>query len=175
MSNGNQTIIPDTGKTLSSVTVSKPDTMIASNIKTGVIIGGIVGTAPIPKDEQEKTVDLSMASGNQNISPDSGKVLSSVIVNKPSTLVAENIKSGVAIGGVTGTLTPAKTEEAKTVALSMASGDQTITPTSGKVLTSVKVTKPSTLIPDNIKKDVNIGGVIGTMSGRSVQWYASID
>lgn len=169
MNNGNQTIIPDTGKTLSSVTVSKPDTMIASNIKTGVIIGGVVGTAPIPKDEQEKSVDLSMPYGNQIISPDSGKVLSSVIVNKPSTLVSENIKSGVAIGGVTGTLTPAKPEETKTVALSMESGDQTITPTSGKVLTSVKVVKPSTLIAGNIKKDVNIGGVVGTYDPTDIQ------
>lgn len=56
------------------------------------------------KPEQTKTVDLSMASGNQVISPDSGKVLSKITVNKPSTLVAENIKKDVNIGGVVGTL-----------------------------------------------------------------------
>lgn len=51
---------------------------------------------------QTKTVALSMASGDQVISPDTGYALSQVTVEKPSTLTAENIKSGVSIGGVTG-------------------------------------------------------------------------
>lgn len=63
----------------------------------------------------------------------------------------------------------------KTVNLSMASGNQVITPDDGYALSKVTVTKPDTLIPDNIKKDVNIAGVVGSMSGGSVQWYASID
>lgn len=63
----------------------------------------------------------------------------------------------------------------KTVNLSMASGNQVVTPDDGYTLSKVTVIKPDTLIPDNIKKDVNIGGVVGTMSGGGVQWYASID
>lgn len=132
-------------------------------------------TVNVPsKPEQTKTVDLSMASGNQTISPDSGKVLFSVVVNKPATLVADNIKNGVAIGGVTGTLTPAKAEETKTVDLSMASGDQTITSSDGKVLTQVKVTKPSTLVPNNIKNGISIGGVVGTYDPKqyqNIEWH----
>lgn len=58
---------------------------------------------------------------------------------------------------------PSKEEEAKTVDLAMASGNQTITPTSGKVLSQVIVKKPATMLPENIKKDVNIGGVVGTL------------
>ena len=112
---------------------------------------------------EEKTVDLAMASGNQVISPDAGKNLSKVTVTKPSTLVAGNIKTGVSIGGVTGTLEAKKEEETKTVDLAMASGNQTITPTSGKVLSQVVVKKPATMLPENIKKDVNIGGVTGTL------------
>lgn len=112
---------------------------------------------------EEKTVDLAMASGNQVISPDAGKNLSKVTVTKPSTLVASNIKTGVSIGGVTGTLEVKKEEEVKTVDLAMASGNQTITPTSGKVLSQVVVKKPATMLPENIKKDVNIGGVVGTL------------
>ena len=112
---------------------------------------------------QEKTADLAMASGNQVISPDAGKNLSKVTVTKPSTLVAGNIKTGVSIGGVTGTLEVKKEEEAKEVDLAMASGNQTITPTSGKVLSQVVVKKPATMLPENIKKDVNIGGVTGTL------------
>ena len=116
---------------------------------------------------QEKTVDLAMASGNQIISPDAGKNLSKVTVTKPSTLVAGNIKTGVSIGGVTGTLEAKKEEEAKTVDLNMASGNQTITPTSGKVLSQVVVKKPATMLPENIKKNVNIGGVTGTLEPQT--------
>lgn len=54
------------------------------------------------KPEQTKTVDLAMASGDQVITPDAGKVLTSVTVKKPSTLTAGNIAKGVNIGGVTG-------------------------------------------------------------------------
>lgn len=104
MATGNQTVLPDEDMALSSATIIKPDTMIPENIKTGVNIGGVVGIAPTPKVEQTKTVDLDMAVGNQTISPDEGKVLSSVVVTKPTTLVAENIKRDVNIGGVIGTL-----------------------------------------------------------------------
>lgn len=104
MATGNQTVLPDEGMTLSSATIIKPDTMIPENIKVGVDIGGVVGTAPTPKAEQTKTVDLDMATGNQTISPDEGKVLSSAVVTKPTTLVAENIKKDINIGGVIGTL-----------------------------------------------------------------------
>lgn len=52
--------------------------------------------------------------------------------------------------------------ETKSVALSMASGNQTISATSDKYMTSVTVTKPSTLIASNIKSGVNIAGVTGT-------------
>lgn len=45
----------------------------------------------------------------------------------------------------------------------MASGNQVITPDEGYSLSEVTVVKPSTLIPENIKKDVDIGGVVGTM------------
>ena len=70
---------------------------------------------------------------------------------------------------------PQAQSQEKTVDLSMASGNQVITPDDGYALSKVTVTKPDTLIPDNIKKDINIGGVVGLMSGGSVQWYAPID
>lgn len=47
----------------------------------------------------------------------------------------------------------------------MASGNQIIAPDEGYSLSEVTIAKPGTLIPDNIKKDVNIGGVVGTMTG----------
>ena len=53
--------------------------------------------------------------------------------------------------------------EAKTVELSMPSGNQTVSPSSGKFLSAVTVKKPATMLPENIKKGVNIGGVVGTL------------
>lgn len=54
------------------------------------------------KPEQSKTVTPTAA--GLTVSPDSGKVLSSVIINGDSDLTANNIRNGVNIFGVTGTL-----------------------------------------------------------------------
>ncbi len=106
--------------------------------------GGYCGLDSVTVDvpatpTQEKTVDLAMASGNQVISPDAGKNLSKVTVTKPSTLVAENIKTGVSIGGVTGTLETQKEEEVGTATIT-ANGSQTFSPTSGKVFSKFTTT-----------------------------------
>lgn len=168
MASGNQVVTPASGKHLTKVTITKPATLAAGNIKSGVNIGGVTGTLSPAKAEQAKTVDLAMASGNQVVSPDSGKVLSGVTITKPTTLVASNIKKGVTIGGVAGSYAPTFTTETKTVALAMGSGNQVITKTSGKDgMTQVTITKPSTMLPANIKKGVNIGGVTGTYEGES--------
>lgn len=70
----------------------------------------ITGTLEVPATE-ELTVDLSMLSGNQVILPTSGKVMSKVTVQKPDTLLSENIKKDVVIGGVTGALEAGDTSE----------------------------------------------------------------
>ena len=59
--------------------------------------------------------------------------------------------------------------EAKTVDLSMPSGNHTVSPSSGKFLSEVTIKKPATMLPENIKKGVNIGGVVGTLeSGETL-------
>lgn len=55
--------------------------------------------------------------------------------------------------------------EERTVELSMPSGNQVILPTSSKGMRKVTIQKPDTLLPENIKKDVVIGGVTGTLEG----------
>lgn len=70
----------------------------------------ITGTLEVPAAE-ERMVELSMPSGNQVILPTSGKVMSKVTVQKPATLLPENIKKDVVIGGVTGTLEVGDTSE----------------------------------------------------------------
>lgn len=70
----------------------------------------ITGTLEVPATE-ERMVELSMPSSNQVILPTSGKVMRKVTVQKPATLLPENIKKDVVIGGVTGTLEAGDTSE----------------------------------------------------------------
>lgn len=68
-------------------------------------------------------------------------------------------KSGAKI---TGTLT-VPGQEARNVELNMQSGNQAIVASTGMLMKQVTVVKPGTFLPENIKKGVNIGGVIGTL------------
>jgi len=54
--------------------------------------------------------------------------------------------------------------EDKTVALDMSNGDQVVNATTGKVMSSVTIEKPSTMVASNIKNGVDIGGVVGSYS-----------
>lgn len=71
-------------------------------VASGKYTTGDVVVAAVPTEV--KTVELSMPSGDQTVSPDAGKFLSAVTVKKPATMLPENIKKGVSIGGVVGTL-----------------------------------------------------------------------
>lgn len=66
-------------------------------------------------------------------------------------------KSGSASGGNVET-------EAPVVGLDMTMGNQTVTPSEGKLLSQVTIEKPADLLPEYILKDKNIGGVIGTLA-----------
>lgn len=143
-SSSQQIIAPSSGKWLSSVTVN-----------------------PVPTETKTATPTTSQ----QTIEPSTGKWLSQVTVNA-TPLTSKSVTSGdtvqtVAptspnIGFSSVTVNPVPTED-KTVALSLASGDQTVSRSSGKWINSVTITKPSTLLAENIKKDINIAGVVGTL------------
>lgn len=68
-------------------------------------------------------------------------------------------KSGAKI---TGTLT-VPGQETRNVELNMQSGNQAIVSSTGMLMKQVTVVKPGTFLPENIKKGVNIGGVVGTL------------
>lgn len=114
-------------------------------------IGKVIVNVPIPESE-EKTVDLNMASGNQVISPSTNKVMSKVTVNKPATLLSQNIKKGVGIGGVVGTLEQKKDEQEKTITVTE-NGSASVQPDSGKVLSKVIV---NVNVPSSGGADLNI-------------------
>ena len=163
---------------------------------------------------EETTVDLSMASGNQVITPTSGKVLSKVTITKPSTLIASNIKKNVVIAGITGsyefktqnkTFTPTQTGGSVSAdsgydGLGVVTvnpvplGNKTDVPLnfynqntgtivdtqniysdSSKFMTWASVARPATLVAANIKKDVNIAGIVGTLEeGETLPAYTGL-
>lgn len=92
------------------------DNLKSENIKTGVEILGIEGSAPLPKEEQSKSFSVTE---NQilNVYPDTGKVLNEVVVD-------------VAVP-------PTPTEE-KTVNINE-NGSTVVTPTAGSALSKVTI------------------------------------
>ena len=94
MERGDQTIAPEDSatQTMSKVIVKKPETLISSNIRSGVEIGGVVGDfTGEGLTEKSKTEPLNMSEGNQIINPDAGTTMSQVTIIKPATLIPSNI------------------------------------------------------------------------------------
>ena len=165
----NTYVTEDLGVTLTDNDINN---IVPENIAKNITILGVVGT--FEGNQQTKTVEFNPGNANNiTITPDAGYVLSSVQVNKPTTMIPNNIKSGVDIGGVVGTFEGnPKPEQSKMLDFNPGSAKSIkITPDEGYVLSDVIVGKPKTMIPGNIKRGVDIGGVIGTFEGggNSVQ------
>ena len=58
------------------------------------------------KREKEGIVILALEDGDQTLLPVDGEVFSSVVIKKPETLLPENIRKGITVAGITGTLIP---------------------------------------------------------------------
>lgn len=110
------------------------------------------------------SASVDFSNGNQVISAPTGTLAKSATIIKPATLVPENIRNGITIAGIKGEFI-GDTEELA-LSLSMADGDMVVTPSEeGKVISQVTVSKPETLIPENIAEGVEIAGVVGTFQG----------
>lgn len=110
---------------------------------------------------------LDLADGDQTVTAPDGTLVQSAIIQKPETLLPDNIRYGVDIAGVEGAFLG--DPEERTVDLEMATGDLVIEPSDeGKTMTKVTVTKPDTLVPENIADGVNIGGVVGCLAASGV-------
>lgn len=128
---------------------------------------------------QEKTVTPSVSS--QDITPDSGKVLSKVTVNGDSNLVPENIKNGVSIFGVTGSLSAGANVDTATVTLTISekllswfAGGWVIIATTlenGRIITKQQTSTQLSVTIDNIIKgtSVEIFGLYGMVNTYSMQ------
>lgn len=164
---------------MSQVTVSAVDSSIDSNIvpnniKKGISILSVQGTYE-PEPTQSKSV--TPTTNSQIITPDEGySGLSQVTVNAVTSSIdgniqPENIKDGVNILGVTGSLPEFIPES---IIINPTTEQQIITPTPGKTaITNITVSPvtnsiDSNIQPENIKVNTTILGVMGEYAGDNV-------
>lgn len=156
---------------INGVTSDIDENIKPENIKQGVTILDVTGNLN-PKKIQDK-VTVTPSTSQQSITPSEGydgmsevEVLA-VDSNIDEDIKPENIKSGVNILGVDGTLEYDKLQEEITV--SPMTVDQIIYPDDDyDAVKKIKVDKvtseiDSNIIPENIKKDVSILGVLGEL------------
>ena len=132
--------------------------------------GGVTGGG---KAKPEEVFDVQPTTAEQTITPTEGSVFSGGTVRAVTSsidvnIASNNIKEGVTILGVKGTLKEEKPEESFNVQPTIA--EQTITPTEGSVFSggtvhAVTSAIDSNIQPENIKEGVSILGVAGTLSG----------
>ena len=114
---------------------------------------------------EQKSVPLDMSSGNQEVVPTVGYVMSRVVVGKPDTFVPEHIKKDVEIGGIVGTFEGSIAPDTEQLIINpdFSSGNQDVYPTTGKLADKVTLIKPVTMVEGNIADGVTIAGVSGTL------------
>ena len=122
----------------------------------------------------EPKLQSKSVTANGTVTPDASyDGLSQVTVNVPPTTPKLQAKTATTNGVVKPDATydglsqvtvdvPATPTETKTVEPNFSNGSEVLTPTEGKVFSSVTLTKPATLLPENIKKGVIICGIEGT-------------
>lgn len=132
LQNGEYIVGGDVAPVVKGLTIDKNGTY---NAKDSEVDGFNIVTVNVQPTLQEKSITV-----NGVVTPDDGfQGLSKVTVDVPATPVEE-----------------------KTVTLDLAAGNQVITPTAGKNISKVTITKPAELLPENIKKGITIAGVVGT-------------
>lgn len=121
-----------------------------------------------PTDDYPITLDFSSGTDQTVTAPD-GVLVRSAVIQKPDTMLPENIREGVTIGGVEGTMPAYELLEDLPIGLDFSSGtDQTVTAPGGMAVKSAIIQKPDTLVPENIAEGIDVAGVVGTLKGGGV-------
>lgn len=152
---------------------------IKINVKTRPIkLGVSTKLMETGKQAYPSTVELDMVDGDQVITPVEEKVFSKVTVKKPDTLVAENIRKDINIGGVVGNLKPYVPVVSSELNVEPKTEIQIFTPSENEYYDKVNVgavtsSIDSNIVPENIRNNVEILGVKGTMLPKgldAMQW-----
>lgn len=163
LSDGNQVVENTETHLLKKVVIQKPASLTPENIKKGVEIAGVEGD--LIGEGVSKEVELSLAEGDQNVEADPDTLMSNVLIKKPETLLAENIKKGVEIAGVVGTMFNAGViKEFELNNLDLSDGSDSIIADGDDLMSEVVLIKPDALVPDNIINGVEIAGIVGKAS-----------
>lgn len=110
---------------------------------------------------------LSKVSITGNVQPNLENGVASISQNGETTITPSDGFDGLSSVQITVDVpaTPQTPTEDKTVDLDMAAGNQVVEPTAGYAISKLTINKPDTMLSENIKKDVNIGGVVGSYEG----------
>lgn len=171
---------------VNAVTSAIDENITAENIKLGVSILGVDGTLEegIKQAEVEPSKNVAPTKEPIIVRPDEGyKALSQVNIEGVSAsidpnILAENIKKGIEILGVTGNLEAQEKiiQNKKEVEPSMV--QQVVTPDVGYdallqvIVKAVTASIDPNILPKNIKKNVSILGVTGTLEeGAEQKWF----
>lgn len=109
LGDGDQTVTAPEGTLVKSAVISKPVNLTPENIRSGKTIAGVTGefvgeSEPLIVGTSEGAVALDWSAGDQIITPvTDGKPFSPVTLEKPATLLPENIAEGIDIAGIIGT------------------------------------------------------------------------
>lgn len=169
--------------TINAVTSDIDSNIQAENIKKDVTILGVTGNYdPQPKIQAPVTVDPSIL--QQSVTPDAGydglgRVnINAVTASIDPNILAENIKKNIDILGVTGTYDPKPNYQEEKIVQPTATGDIQVTadPTYDALLKvivkAVTASIDPNILPKNIRKNVSILGVLGTMEeGGGQRWF----
>ena len=155
--------------TVNAVTSAIDQNIVANNIKSGITILGVEGNVT---ELNATTVNVTPTTSSQTISPEGGyNGFSTVNVNAvtsaiDSNIVASNIKSGVSILGVDGSVTELNGTPLEVIPT--ASSQSYVPSEPNNAFTSVSVAGDQNLVSGNIVKDVTIFGVTGTYEGSAI-------
>ena len=174
--------------TVNAVTSSIDSDIKAENIKSGVEILGVTGEYEGETYEIEPAVTATPQTTPVIVKPSEGyDYLSQVNIEGVTAsidpnILAENIKKNIQILGVTGTLEQQEYNFQDVKEVNPSLNDRTVTPDQGYdalmkvIVKAVTSSIDPNILPKNIRKNIQILGVTGTLEeGLPQKWYDFID
>lgn len=90
-----------TNPNIQPLTVTENGTYEANDVADGY--SPVTVSVPVPTELTDVPITLDFSEGNQTVAVDDGYAVKSAIIQKPDTLISENIKKNVNVAGIIGT------------------------------------------------------------------------